>query len=48
MSKNIILLSDGTGNSNIKDRGTNVFRLYEAIDFNCDVKQIAFYDDGVG
>jgi T6SS, Phospholipase effector Tle1-like, catalytic domain len=51
MSKNIILLSDGTGNSNIKDRGTNVFKLYEAIDFNGlhgPKKQVAFYDDGVG
>lgn len=52
MSKNIILLSDGTGNSNIKDRGTNVFKLYEAIDFNCcsidSKEQVAFYDDGVG
>lgn len=49
MSKNIILLSDGTGNSNIKNRGTNVYKLYEAIDFNSSKpKQIAFYDDGVG
>lgn len=52
MSKNIILLSDGTGNSNIKDRGTNVFKLYEAIDFNRlhdpQIEQVAFYDDGVG
>lgn len=52
MSKNIILLSDGTGNSNIKDRGTNVFKLYEALDFNSlhdsPIEQVAFYDDGVG
>lgn len=49
MSKNIILLSDGTGNSNIKDRGTNVFKLYEAIDFNLPAnEQVAYYDDGVG
>jgi Uncharacterized alpha/beta hydrolase domain (DUF2235) len=49
MPKNIILLSDGTGNSNIKDRGTNVFKLYEALDCNLsDYKQVAFYDDGVG
>jgi uncharacterized protein (DUF2235 family) len=51
MSKNIVLLSDGTGNSNIKDRGTNVFKLYEALDFNelhGSTKQVAFYDDGVG
>ncbi|MGZ4960598.1 MAG: DUF2235 domain-containing protein [Methylomonas sp.] len=51
MSKNIILLSDGTGNSNVKDRGTNVFKLYEALDCNglhSPIEQIAFYDDGVG
>lgn len=49
MPKNIILLSDGTGNSNIKNRGTNVFKLYEAIDFNSPkYRQVAFYDDGVG
>lgn len=49
MPKNIILLSDGTGNSNVKGRGTNVFKLYEAIDFNLrDYPQVAFYDDGVG
>lgn len=53
MSKNIILLSDGTGNANIKDRGTNVFRHYEAIDLNRldpdnPKEQVAFYDDGVG
>jgi len=27
--KNIILCSDGTGNSAIKGRGTNVFKLFE-------------------
>lgn len=49
MAKNIILLSDGTGNSNIKGRGTNVFKLYEAIDLNStNPRQVAFYDDGVG
>lgn len=51
MSKNIVLLSDGTGNSNIKDRGTNVFKFYEALDFNGLhglKEQVAFYDDGVG
>ncbi len=49
--KNIILLSDGTGNSNIKDRGTNVFRMYEALDCKRQYgakQQIAVYDDGVG
>ena len=52
MSKNIILLSNGTGTSRIKRRETNVFKLYEAIDYNRQSsggqEQIAFYDDGVG
>ena len=52
--KNIILCSDGTGNQDIKGRGTNVFKLFEAIDIHSHksdeskVNQIAFYDDGVG
>jgi uncharacterized protein (DUF2235 family) len=54
MSKNIIICSDGTGNTSIKDRGTNVFKLFEGVDLNghrTDPKlttQIALYDDGVG
>ena len=54
MPKNIILCSDGTGNTDIKGRGTNVFKLFEAIDLtehrtNPDLDtQLAFYDDGVG
>ena len=47
MPKNIVLCSDGTGNTAIKGRGSNVFKLYEALDLAPD-KQIAFYDDGVG
>ena len=49
--KNIILCSDGTGNSAIKGRGTNVFKLYEALDRTGSpgyTAQLAFYDDGVG
>jgi uncharacterized protein (DUF2235 family) len=45
--KNIILLSDGTGNSAAKIFKTNVWRFYEALDLNCP-DQIALYDDGVG
>jgi uncharacterized protein (DUF2235 family) len=54
MAKNIILCSDGTGNTTIKGRGTNVFKLFEAIDLTGHrtdptlTPQIAFYDDGVG
>jgi uncharacterized protein (DUF2235 family) len=54
MPKNIIICSDGTGNTSIKDRGTNVFKLFEAVDLNGHrtdanlTPQIALYDDGVG
>ena len=49
MGKNIIICSDGTGNSSIKDRGTNVFKIYEALDLHHPTTiQIAIYDDGVG
>lgn len=52
--KNIVLCSDGTGNTAGKDRGTNVWKVYEAADTNGHrrdpelVRQVAFYDDGVG
>lgn len=52
--KNIVICADGTGNTAVKGRGTNVFKLYEAIDqaghrFNGNlIPQIALYDDGVG
>ena len=46
--KNIVLLSDGTGNSAAKRHKTNVWRLYQALDLSDSAKQIAFYDDGVG
>src|SRR5262245_50227851 len=45
--KNIILLSDGTGNSAAKLRRTNVWRMYEALDLRSG-DQVALYDDGVG
>lgn len=47
MSKKIILLSDGTGNSSAKLHRTNVWRIFQAID-QSDSDQIAMYDDGVG
>ncbi len=47
MSRNIILLSDGTGNGAAKRNKTNVWRLYDALDLHRE-DQIAFYDDGVG
>jgi uncharacterized protein (DUF2235 family) len=48
MPKNIIVLSDGTGNSSAKFIKTNVWRTYEALDLSDPKKQIAYYDDGVG
>src|SRR5688572_11777032 len=45
--RNIILLSDGTGNSSAKLLKTNVWRMYEAMDLTSD-DQIAVYDNGVG
>jgi hypothetical protein len=54
MPKNIIICSDGTGNSDIKGRGTNVFKLFESTDLNGHrtdptlTPQVAIYDDGVG
>jgi uncharacterized protein (DUF2235 family) len=50
--RNIILLSDGTGNSSISSNKSNVWRLLGALDLgpnaNGDHRQFAFYDDGVG
>ena len=52
--KNIVLLSDGTGNSGGKGHGTNVWRMYNAVDLNGHLadpslpRQIVYYDDGVG
>jgi len=52
--KNIVICADGTGNTTIKGRGTNVFKLYEAVDqaghrMDQTLKpQVALYHDGVG
>lgn len=54
MPKHIIVCSDGTGNTAIKGRGTNVFKLYESIDLHTHehdrtlAQQVVLYDDGVG
>ena len=54
MPKRIVVCSDGTGNTAIKGRGTNVFKLFEAVDLETHrfdptvTPQIAIYDDGVG
>jgi uncharacterized protein (DUF2235 family) len=51
--RNIIVLSDGTGNSSAKLFRTNVWKLYRALDLADPVdkewpRQFAYYDDGVG
>jgi len=54
MPRNIVICSDGTGNTGVKGRGTNVFKLYEAVDVVGHLggqelcEQVAIYDDGVG
>src|SRR5712672_623954 len=48
MPKNIILLSDGTGNSSAKLFRTNIWRLFQALDLTDPGKQVAYYDNGVG
>ena len=56
MAKNIVLFSDGTGNSSASPFKTNVWRLYQAIDIKPpknpkDPKtpeQLVYYDNGVG
>jgi uncharacterized protein (DUF2235 family) len=45
--KNIVLLSDGTGNAAGKVWRTNVWRLFQALDLT-NSRQVAIYDDGVG
>ena len=48
MPKNIVLLSDGTGNSAAKLFKTNVWRIYDCLDLRDPARQVACYDDGVG
>lgn len=53
MPKNIVILSDGTGNSAASLAKTNVWRLYRALDLAAprspgDDLQVAIYRDGVG
>lgn len=45
--RNLIVLSDGTGNSSAKLFKTSVWRLYDALDLRSP-GQLALYDDGVG
>jgi len=45
--RNIVVLSDGTGNSSAKAQKTNVWRMFQALE-QAGTQQIAKYDDGVG
>jgi uncharacterized protein (DUF2235 family) len=45
--KNLVVLSDGTGNSSAKAEKTNVWRMFQALD-QAGTRQLAKYDDGVG
>jgi uncharacterized protein (DUF2235 family) len=47
VQKNIIVLSDGTGNAAASVWHTNVWRIFQAIDLT-GPDQVARYDDGVG
>lgn len=49
--KNIIVLSDGTGNAGGGANGTNVWRIREAVESDAGaagVEQVVIYEDGVG
>jgi hypothetical protein len=45
--KNIILCSDGTGNSGDHANSTNVFKLYKTVELQS-TNQLSYYDDGIG
>jgi uncharacterized protein (DUF2235 family) len=53
-AKNIVICSDGTGNSGGKARGTNVWSIFRGLarsekdSAGRTIEQIAIYDDGVG
>lgn len=47
--RNLVVLSDGTGNRGGVTRDSNVWRLYQTIDrHHAPVQQLVRYDDGVG
>ena len=47
MGKNIVICSDGTGNT-FEDRITNVTRLVQHLDLDHPDQQVVCYDQGVG
>ncbi len=49
MNKNIIICADGTGNRGGVGRGTNVWRIFNALDTSNETReQVITYHDGVG
>lgn len=49
MGKNIVVCSDGTGNRGGKSAGTNVWRIFKAVERHSQqFPQVTYYDDGVG
>lgn len=47
MAKNIVVLSDGTGQEGGRGHDTNVYKLFNMLEDRTD-KQIVFYDQGLG
>jgi len=47
MSKNIVILSDGTGQEGGRGRDTNVYKLFRMLEDRTE-HQIVFYDQGIG
>jgi uncharacterized protein (DUF2235 family) len=47
MSKNIVVLSDGTGQEGGKGHDTNVYKLFRMLEDRTE-RQIVFYDQGIG
>jgi hypothetical protein len=47
MSKNIVVMSDGTGQEGGKGHDTNVYKLFRMLEDRTD-KQVVFYDEGLG
>lgn len=48
MGKNVVVCLDGTGNQVTADESTNVVRLFEMLDLSDPLRQVAYYDPGVG
>ena len=47
MSKNIVVLSDGTGQEGGKGHDTNIYKLFRMLEDRTE-RQIVFYDQGIG